>query len=72
MLGFSNFGGLVVNDSPEPKITAVLPWIPQTTSAVALRLMELDVSIFYTLQQKEDFEKDRGTRQIIVSISCSL
>lgn len=29
-----------------------LPWIPQTTAAVALRLLELDSSIFYTPLQK--------------------
>ncbi|XP_051136002.1 homeobox-DDT domain protein RLT2-like isoform X2 [Andrographis paniculata] len=31
----------------------VIPWIPTTTSAVALRLMELDSSIYYTLRQKD-------------------
>ncbi|XP_020594364.1 homeobox-DDT domain protein RLT2-like, partial [Phalaenopsis equestris] len=30
----------------------VLPWIPDTTSAVALRLLELDASISYMPQQK--------------------
>ncbi|XP_051129071.1 homeobox-DDT domain protein RLT1-like [Andrographis paniculata] len=29
-----------------------LPWIPKTTSAVALRLLELEASIFFTEEQK--------------------
>ncbi|KAK4484462.1 hypothetical protein RD792_007045 [Penstemon davidsonii] len=37
---------------------SVLPWIPQTTAAVALRLMELDTSIYYTLHHKEACQKD--------------
>ncbi|CAN4105011.1 unnamed protein product [Withania somnifera] len=36
----------------------VLPWVPHTTSAVALRLMELDSALCYTQQQKADFLKD--------------
>ncbi|XP_048138027.1 homeobox-DDT domain protein RLT2 isoform X2 [Rhodamnia argentea] len=43
----------------------LLPWIPKTTAAVALRLMEFDSAISYSLHQKEsavnngsgDFEK---------------
>ncbi|MCD9641238.1 hypothetical protein HAX54_027327 [Datura stramonium] len=37
---------------------AVLPWVPHTTSAVALRLMEFDCSLCYTQQQKADSLKD--------------
>ncbi|CAN4078885.1 unnamed protein product [Withania somnifera] len=33
-----------------------LPWIPQTTAAVALRLLELDASISYDPQQKTEPE----------------
>ncbi|KAM3362256.1 homeobox-DDT domain protein RLT1 isoform X2 [Capsicum galapagoense] len=33
-----------------------LPWIPQTTAAVALRLLELDASISYDPQQKTEVE----------------
>ncbi|KAF6155894.1 hypothetical protein GIB67_039225 [Kingdonia uniflora] len=35
----------------------VLPWVPQTTAAVALRLMELDASIAYMLHQKESHKE---------------
>ncbi|KAL8151093.1 hypothetical protein V2J09_020901 [Rumex salicifolius] len=40
----------------------VLPWIPQTTAAVALRLMELDSAISYTSHQKEEFKKEAEAR----------
>ncbi|KAI3465799.1 hypothetical protein Pfo_022462 [Paulownia fortunei] len=43
-----------------PEAVAVLPWIPQTTPAIALRLMELDSSIYYTHHQKEACRKDNG------------
>ncbi|GAB2274768.1 hypothetical protein Dimus_009541 [Dionaea muscipula] len=36
----------------------VLPWVPQTTAAVALRLMELDSAVSYLLDQKALSEKD--------------
>ncbi|CAI9089315.1 OLC1v1023873C1 [Oldenlandia corymbosa var. corymbosa] len=64
LLGYSTMrhpvGGIPVLD-----VTAVLPWIPQTSSAVALRLMEFDNSIFYSLKQKEDFEKEKGSKHVI-------
>ncbi|KAK4420574.1 Homeobox-DDT domain protein RLT2 [Sesamum alatum] len=41
-----------------PEEIAVLPWIPPTTPAVALQLMELDSSIYYTVHQKESCQKD--------------
>ncbi|KAK1286955.1 hypothetical protein QJS10_CPB20g01876 [Acorus calamus] len=37
----------------------VLPWVPQTTGAIALRLMELDASIYYIVQQKLESQKER-------------
>ena len=72
LLGFENLKGGMVDNTPTLEMTAVLPWIPQTTSAVALRLMDLDTSICYTLQQKDDSEKVKGARHIIVSISCPI
>ncbi|KAL0405090.1 UNVERIFIED_CONTAM: Homeobox-DDT domain protein RLT2 [Sesamum latifolium] len=41
-----------------PEEISVLPWIPHTTSAVALQLMELDSSIYYTVHEKESCQKD--------------
>ncbi|KAF8031177.1 hypothetical protein BT93_D0397 [Corymbia citriodora subsp. variegata] len=49
--------GLVRNTGDESKSSeavSVLPWIPQTTAAVALRLFELDSSITYVKQEKSD------------------
>lgn len=57
-----------VNIFPNAEMVSVLPWVPQTSSAVALRLMELDASIFYTLQQRLDSQKDKGAGNFIVSI----
>lgn len=61
LLGSSNLTGYVNNGFVSPETVSVLPWLPQTTSSLALRLMELDTSIFYKLSQKEDAEKDKGT-----------
>ncbi|PIN06555.1 Transcription factor PHOX2/ARIX, contains HOX domain [Handroanthus impetiginosus] len=36
-----------------------LPWIPKTTTAVALRLLELDASIFYTPKQKAESHDEK-------------
>ncbi|XP_059282469.1 homeobox-DDT domain protein RLT2 [Lycium ferocissimum] len=44
---------------------AVLPWVPHTTSAVALRLMELDSSICYTQQQRTNSLKDKESADFI-------
>lgn len=72
LLDSRNLKGHMVTNIPNLETTAVLPWIPQTTSAVALRLTDFDKSICYTLQQKEDSEKDKGAKHIIVSISCPI
>ncbi|KAM7498033.1 hypothetical protein LguiA_022447 [Lonicera macranthoides] len=58
LLGSSN--PKIANRSSVAETVSVLPWLPQTTSSVALRLMELDSSIFYTLEQKEESQKDKG------------
>lgn len=49
LLGLCASSGKAVKESDHE---SVLPWIPQTTAAVALRLLELDSSIFYTPLQK--------------------
>lgn len=55
-----------------PEAVAVLPWMPRTTPAVALRLMELDTSIYYTHHQKETHQKDNEAGYFNVRISVSL
>ena len=47
---------------------SVLPWIPQTTPAVALRLLELDMSIMYVKQEKVEPSESREARAYIVSV----
>ncbi|KAL6992497.1 hypothetical protein U1Q18_010607 [Sarracenia purpurea var. burkii] len=54
LLSASALSGRGVCDYDNPGFIPQLPWIPQTTAAVAVRLLELDASISYTLQQKFD------------------
>ncbi|XP_022715831.1 homeobox-DDT domain protein RLT1-like isoform X2 [Durio zibethinus] len=44
---------------------SVLPWIPQTTAAVALRLLELDTCIMYVKQEKVEPAENREARAFI-------
>lgn len=48
-------------------VVKVLPWIPHTTAAVVLRLMELDGSIFYDLDLKHNSLKEGYSDKLIVS-----
>lgn len=50
-----------------PGEVRVLSWVPRTTAAVVLRLMELDASISYMLQQKVESRKDKEASEYIVS-----
>uniref|UniRef100_A0A0D9WJQ0 Homeobox domain-containing protein n=1 Tax=Leersia perrieri TaxID=77586 RepID=A0A0D9WJQ0_9ORYZ len=43
----------------------VLPWVPDTIAAVALRLLDLDSAISYTLQQKVVSNKERGAGEFM-------
>ncbi|GMI72298.1 RINGLET 1, homeobox-1 [Hibiscus trionum] len=43
----------------------VLPWIPQTTPAVALRLLEFDSSIMYVKQERVEPSGNRETKAYI-------
>lgn len=51
---------------------SVLPWIPETTAAVALRLLELDVSIMCVKQEKVEPSENKEARAYIVSVSVPL
>ncbi|XP_062007691.1 homeobox-DDT domain protein RLT2 isoform X2 [Rosa rugosa] len=59
LLYSSNEKGRVTSNSSSPDSVAVLPWIPLTTAAVALRLMEFDTAISNMLQQKLATQKDK-------------
>ncbi|XP_034701923.1 homeobox-DDT domain protein RLT2 isoform X4 [Vitis riparia] len=65
LLGLSNASGCAVDDSLAAGSVPVLPWIPQTTAAVAIRLIELDASISYMLHQKLESHKDKGANDFI-------
>ncbi|RVW46790.1 Homeobox-DDT domain protein RLT2 [Vitis vinifera] len=66
LLGLSNASGCAVDDSLAAGSVPVLPWIPQTTAAVAIRLIELDASISYMLHQKLESHKDKGANDFII------
>ncbi|XP_057948992.1 homeobox-DDT domain protein RLT1-like isoform X3 [Malania oleifera] len=58
LLNSCTLSGRAACDSAHPGPFTVLPWIPQTTAAVALRLMELDASISYEQDQKVETLED--------------
>ncbi|KAL1537842.1 homeobox-DDT domain protein RLT1-like [Salvia divinorum] len=53
-----------VNKSNHPGSTPQLPWIPKTTAAAALRLFELDASIFYTPSQKAESQDEKKVESL--------
>lgn len=67
LLGSCNLIGHPDDNAYGLDAVMALPWIPLATSAVALRLMELDASICYTPDQKKDFQKDGRSGYFIVS-----
>lgn len=50
-------------------MSSVLPWIPKTSSAVALRLMELDSSISFTSNQEVNLQKDQAAGDFITPLT---
>lgn len=70
LLGSNN--SAILRASEDCSTVSVLPWLPETTSGVALRLMELDTSLHYLLSQKEDAEKDKGADNFLVRGSLGL
>jgi hypothetical protein len=45
----------------------ILPWVPDTTAAVALRLLDLDTSISYKLHSKLVSNKEQEAGDFMVS-----
>ncbi|XP_038708176.1 homeobox-DDT domain protein RLT2-like isoform X2 [Tripterygium wilfordii] len=60
LLGSSAFSDSAPSYSSFPEAVTVLPWLPRTTAAVALRLMEFDSSISYLLHHKAESQNDVG------------
>lgn len=46
----------------------VLPWVPDTTAAVALRLLDLDSSISYSFRPKAASNREREAGDFTVSL----
>lgn len=46
----------------------VLPWVPQTTAAVSLRLLEFDASISYVRVEKPEPSEEKEMKEYIVSL----
>lgn len=59
--------GFATDISASFEALIVLPWIPQTTAAVALRLMEFDSAISYSLHQKAESAVNDGCGDFEVS-----
>lgn len=55
-----------------PGSFAVLPWIPRTTAAVALRLLEFDASLSYTIHQRLGAQRDKETDEFVSGVSSKL
>ena len=68
LLGSCNQSGNASRDYSDPGSVPVLPWIPHTGSAVALRLFELDASITYLPEEKAEPAEDNEFGDYIVSI----
>ncbi|GMN50733.1 hypothetical protein TIFTF001_019878 [Ficus carica] len=65
LLGSSNQSGIALHDYSDPASVPVLPWIPQTIAAVALRLFDLDASIAYVPEEKPEPTEDKELREYI-------
>lgn len=56
-------------DFAHPGSVSRLPWIPQTTAAVALRLLELDASILHCELEKPKLPDEKKVEHFIVELS---
>ncbi|KAF9672382.1 hypothetical protein SADUNF_Sadunf11G0036000 [Salix dunnii] len=62
LLGSSALAGSAAHDSASLGLVPVLPWMPKTTAAVALRLFELDASIIYVKEEKPEPSADKPVK----------
>ncbi|XP_024008708.1 homeobox-DDT domain protein RLT1 isoform X2 [Eutrema salsugineum] len=59
-------------DADDPASVGIFPWIPKTVSAVALRISELDASIFYVKPEKPELIPEDENEQISLLPGISL
>lgn len=71
LLGTCNQSGPASHDYSDPRSVAVLPWVPHTIAAVALRLFELDASIIYIPHEKPG-PADEGKDDRLYTVSFLL
>uniref|UniRef100_A0A6M2E7G3 Homeobox domain-containing protein n=1 Tax=Populus davidiana TaxID=266767 RepID=A0A6M2E7G3_9ROSI len=62
LLGPSASSGSAAHDSASLGSVSLLPWMPKTTAAVALRLFELDASIIYVKNEKPEPSTDKSVK----------
>ncbi|KAK7246453.1 hypothetical protein RIF29_41321 [Crotalaria pallida] len=65
LLGLSSLSECAAHTSTDPESVAVLPWIPQTTAALSLRLFEIDSSISYVKPAKPEPREEKESREYI-------
>ncbi|XP_019423523.1 PREDICTED: homeobox-DDT domain protein RLT1-like isoform X3 [Lupinus angustifolius] len=63
LLGSSSLSQSAGDASADPESVALLPWVPQTTPAVCLRLFEFDASISYILVEKPESFLEKEARE---------
>ncbi|CAK8577651.1 unnamed protein product [Lathyrus sativus] len=64
LLGMNTISETAALTSMDLKSVTVLPWVPRTTSAVSLRLFELDTSITYVKLEKPEPYQEKEARCI--------
>ncbi|KAJ6925913.1 homeobox-DDT domain protein RLT1 isoform X2 [Populus alba x Populus x berolinensis] len=62
LLGPSSSSGSAAHDSASLGSVSLLPWMPKTSAAVALRLFELDASIIYVKNEKPEPSTDKSVK----------
>lgn len=67
LLGSCSQPGAATHDYSDPGSVTVLPWIPHTIAAVALRLFELDASIIYVPHAKLEPVEAKEVKEYMVS-----
>lgn len=65
LLGATNMRMSSVEGSTDLESVPVLPWLPQTTAALALRLLEFDASISYAQLEKHGPYETKETKEFI-------
>ncbi|WCJ27093.1 Homeobox-DDT domain protein RLT1 [Euphorbia peplus] len=65
LLGSSSWSQSALFGSVDLGSVKVLPWIPKTTSAVALRLFDVDASITYIKQEKAEPSEDKPVKLLM-------